>query len=125
MYMGGNLGFYKVLEEKMHCLVMQVYDSTENFPKSELYGSVSQIRRASVSVILNFLEGYARFKPKVKLNFFEISYGSLKETKYLLYLAFQRKWITEDIFISLNNISEEISKMLWSIINSLNHSTHD
>ena len=62
---------------------MDVYDITVQFPKDELYGIVSQLKRAIVSVMLNFVEGFGRRRPKVKLNFFEISHGSARECKYL------------------------------------------
>ncbi|PJB19449.1 four helix bundle protein, partial [Candidatus Falkowbacteria bacterium CG_4_9_14_3_um_filter_36_9] len=58
---------------------------TRSFPKDELYGITSQLRRAALSVILNYIEGYARKRDKVYKNFLEISYGSLKEAKYLLH----------------------------------------
>ncbi len=72
-----------------------VYKITENFPKHELYGIVSQIRRATVSVVLNYIEGYARRKPLVRLNFLEISYGSLQESKYLLKFSFDENYINQ------------------------------
>ena len=62
-----------------------VYKLTGTFPGGgEIYGITSQLRRSSVSVILNYIEGYARIKDKVHKNFLEISYGLLKESKYLL-----------------------------------------
>ncbi|PIR75319.1 MAG: hypothetical protein CO030_04115 [Candidatus Magasanikbacteria bacterium CG_4_9_14_0_2_um_filter_42_11] len=61
--------FHTNLKQKTHTFVMLVYDITEHFPKTELYGVSSQMQRASLSILLNYVEGYARFKPKVKLNF--------------------------------------------------------
>ena len=79
--------FYTKLKRNTHRFVMLTYDYTEQFPRSELYGTISQFRRAAISIMLNYVEGYARFKPKVKLNFFETAYGSARECKYLLFLA--------------------------------------
>ena len=76
--------FHDELKAKMDNYVHLVYKLTKNFPKEELYGVISQLRRAALSVILNYIEGYARKKDKVYKNFLEISYGSLKESKYLL-----------------------------------------
>jgi len=76
--------FQKKLVKKMNEFVHLVYKTTKKFPKDELFGSVSQFRRAALSIVLNYIEGFARRKPAVQLNFFEISYGSLKEAKYLL-----------------------------------------
>jgi len=98
---------------------MFVYDITEFFPKSELYGSTNQLRRAAVSVMLNNVEGFARRKPKVQLNFYEIAYGSIKETKYLIFLAYQRKWIVPERYDYGFQLAEEICRMLWSTIEGL------
>lgn len=104
----------------MHKFIIDIYKITEKFPKSELYGTVSQLRRAAVSVMLNYLEGYARFKIKVKVNFYEISYGSAKECKYLIYLSFCLGWVKEEKYKLLFSICDEISAMLYSLITSLN-----
>ncbi|MDP3726651.1 MAG: four helix bundle protein, partial [bacterium] len=69
--------FHEILKRKMDEFVHLVYHITKDFPKSELYGATSQLRRASLSIILNYIEGYARKRQLVKINFFEISYGSL------------------------------------------------
>lgn len=74
-----------------------VYKLTKTFPKDEVYGITSQLRRSSVSVILNYIEGYARIKDKVHKNFLEISYGSLKESKYLLHFSFIENYLTKKI----------------------------
>ena len=65
-----------------------VYSATRDFSRQELFGITSQLRRSALSVILNYIEGFARRKKencKVYKNFLEISYGSLKESKYLLH----------------------------------------
>ena len=77
--------FKEKLKKKMDEYVHFVYQVTRKFPKEELYGVISQLRRAALSIILNYIEGFARRRPAVQLNFFETSYGSLKESKYLLY----------------------------------------
>ncbi len=87
--------FFDSLKSKMDSFVHSVYGITKSFPKDELYGVTSQIRRASLSIILNYIEGYARQRKLVKLNFWEISYGSLKETKYLLHFCFKENYISE------------------------------
>jgi four helix bundle protein len=61
-----------------------IYKLTRTFPRDEFCGVAPQLRRSNISVILNYIEGYARIKDKVHKNFLEISYGSLKESKYLL-----------------------------------------
>jgi len=54
------MDFHQDFKKIIHEYVRQVYNVTKNFPKNELYGVVSQLRRAAVSVILNYIEGYAR-----------------------------------------------------------------
>lgn len=111
--------FQEKLKKLMDEYVNLVYDVTMNFPKQEMYSSVSQWRRASLSIILNYIEGYARNKILVQLNFYEISYGSLRESKYLLYFANKRNFITEQEYQQGFNLVEEIGRMLWSEINSV------
>lgn len=113
--------FHKKFKIKAHAFIKNVYEMSEFFPHSELYGTVSQLRRAAISIMLNYVEGFARFKPKVKLNFYEISYGSAKECLYLLFFAFEKKWISRENYLASRSNLEEINKMLWSIIKAINN----
>ena len=79
--------FQEKLKKLMDEYLNFVYKVTKDFPKEELYSSVSQWRRCSLSLILNYIEVYARKKPLVQLNFLETSYGSFKESKYLLFFC--------------------------------------
>lgn len=108
--------FQEKLKQLMDEYVHFVYDATRNFPKEELYSSVSQWRRSTLSIILNYIEGYARKKSLVQLNFSEISYGSLRESKYLLYFSKKRNYITQEEYNQGFILVEEIGKMLWSEI---------
>jgi four helix bundle protein len=107
------------LKIKMDAYVHLVYKISRAFPKEELYGSSSQLRRATLSVVLNFIEGYARKRQAVKLNFWETSYGSLKESKYLLYFAFKENWIIQANYEQGLKMADEIGAMLWKAIESL------
>jgi four helix bundle protein len=117
--MGHDKSYLENLRGKMDQYVHIVYKLTKNFPKEEVYGSTSQLRRASLSIVLNFIEGYARQKKAVKKNFWEISYGSLKESSYLIHFALIEKYITPDDHRLVNNLSEEIGKMLWRALEPL------
>lgn len=104
----------------MHQYVKCVYKVTKNFPKDELYGATSQLRRATLSVILNYIEGYARRKGpdcKVYNNFLEISYGSLKESKYLIYFAYTENYLMQRDYERLIILADEIGRMLWNTMN--------
>jgi len=111
--------FQDKLKKKMDEYVHLVYKVTKNFPKNELYGVTSQIRRATMSIILNYIEGYARRKPAVQLNFLEISYGSLKESKYLLYFSKEENYLEEEDYNVGIQLTEEIGAMLWTEISAL------
>lgn len=106
--------FQEKLKKLMNEYVNFVYGVTKNFPIEEKFSSVSQWRRCTLSIILNYIEGYARIKLLVQLNFFEISYGSLRESKYLLYFSNQQQYINEEQFKQGSLLTEEIGKMLWS-----------
>ena len=105
----------------MYNYAKNVYRYTKNFPKDELYGITSQLRRSALSVTLNFIEGYARFKPGYKLQFYENSYGSLKESKFLIFFSYNEKYLTKEDYEKSIELAEEIGKMLWSEIKSVNN----
>jgi four helix bundle protein len=73
--------------QKAHALVLGVYRYSAVFPKSELYGLASQIRRAAVSVPANIAEGFKRRGRPDKVRFLNIAQGSLEEVRYFLILA--------------------------------------
>lgn len=114
--------FHKILVHKMDAYVHFVYNATKEFPRHELYGVISQIRRATLSVVLNYLEGFARRRPAVALNFFEIAYGSLKESKYLLYFSFKEGYAKEEDYKIGLSMADEIGAMLWTKIEKLGES---
>lgn len=105
--------FQDKLKVKIHLYLKLVYRVTKDFPRDELYGVVSQLRRAALSVMLNYVEGYARFKIGTKLQFYETSYGSLKESKYLVYFSFTEEYIKKEDYDKLIIMADEIGKMLW------------
>ena len=117
--MGEGGEFYNSFKSKVHKFVMEVYRMTDRFPKTELYGASTQVRRAAVSIMLNYVEGFGRRKEKVKLNFFEISYGSACECKYLIFLAKEKGWINKDEYDQNYCLLDEISAMIWSMIAGL------
>ena len=111
--------FHDELKSKMDEYAKLVYGVTKNFPKDEIYGITSQLRRSSLSIILNYIEGYARVKEKVHRNFLEISYGSLKESKYLLFFSEREKYFSRKDYEELMRLADDIGGMLWGIIKKL------
>lgn len=97
----------------------KVYDCTKIFPRGELFGLVSQLRRSSLSVVLNYIEGYARQRKAVLKNFLEISYGSLKESKYMVEFSYKRRYVDKKEHDELVKLADEIGAMLWSITSKL------
>ncbi|MGB2762666.1 MAG: four helix bundle protein [Minisyncoccales bacterium] len=108
-----------ILLKKADQMTWMAYKLTKQFPKSELFGMVSQLRRASLSVPLNIVEGFARYSLPDHRRFLEIAYGSLKETKYLIYFSFREKYITQEEYKDVINLTEEVGKMLWKKIQTL------
>lgn len=109
--------FNKRLKEETHFLIKNIYKVSKQFPREEIYGATSQL------IMLNHVEGYARFKPKVKLNFYQISYGSLKEVKYLIYFGKDMGWINQNDYENMSESVDQIGKMLWSTIAALQKNT--
>jgi len=102
------------LKEKMDEFVLKIYEITDSFPKQEQFGITSQIRRSSLSIILNYIEGYARESNKARLYFLDIAFGSAKETEYTLQLSYKLKYFTEENYLSGKKLLDEIMAMLWT-----------
>ncbi|MBI4991762.1 MAG: four helix bundle protein [Candidatus Harrisonbacteria bacterium] len=111
--------YHENLKKKMDEYAHFIYKITKEFPREEIYGITSQIRRAGLSVVLNYVEGYARGRNKVYKNFLEISYGSLKESKYLLHFSLLERYIDKKDYEKAIKLSEEIGAMLWGIIRKI------
>lgn len=111
--------FHESLRGTIDEFVHTTYSATKQFPKEEVFGLTSQIRRAALSVMLNYVEGYARQSKNVLRNFLEISYGSLKECKYLIYFSHRQGYLPATEHQMLMKHSEKIGAMLWGIISRL------
>lgn len=85
-----------IVWQESQSLAVEVYRLTKNFPKEEVFGITSQIRRASSSVSANIAEGFGRSTTKDKLQFMTIAYGSLLETKNFIYLATKLGYMTDE-----------------------------
>lgn len=102
--------------QRAHEFVVGVYRLTANFPKEEIYGLTSQLRRAAVSVPANIAEGFARLGQAEKVRFYNIAEGSLEEAKYYLYLASDLGYGDSP---ELQAINEETGKLIKGLIRSI------
>jgi four helix bundle protein len=100
--------------QKSHQLTLRIYSITQTFPKDEVYGLVSQMRRSSSSTPTNIAEGCGRNSP-VELNrFLVIAAGSLSELQYQCILSKDLKFLSESIFKELSDEIIQIRKMIYS-----------
>lgn len=111
--------YHKELKNLMDGYVHLIYRITKDFPREELFGSASQLRRAALSVILNYIEGFARIGEVTYKNFLKISYGSLKESEYLLNFSFEEKFMPEENYLKASETADRIGAMLWGIISKM------
>lgn len=118
--MNSESSYHEKVKRKMHIFVHEVYKVSKKFPCDESYGVTSQLRRSSLSVVLNYIEGYARFSDKSLSHFISISYGSLQESKYLLEFSHKEGYISVDDFEPIYERADELGKILWSIRKSIN-----
>ena len=100
-------------------MVTSIYLLTRSFPKEELFGLVSQLRRAAVSVPSNIAEGYARSTDKEKLHFLRISSGSMSEIETQLMLCLNLEYIEMDKYEELSETVTSVWKQLNSLISSI------
>lgn len=102
--------------EKAHVLTKRIYRSTAAFPREELYGLTSQMRRACSSVPTNIAEGCGRNSDAELARFLEIAMGSASELEYLLLLTHDLNLLTRSDYTELTNEVIDIKRMLASFI---------
>ncbi|MGI9650026.1 four helix bundle protein [Chryseobacterium sp. RLHN22] len=105
--------------QKSISFVTEIYQLTNVFPKDEMYGLTSQIRRASISIPSNIAEGNSRRSVADYLQFLKIARGSSAEIETQLIIAKNLKFLSEENYLKLNQDITEISIMLNGLINSL------
>jgi four helix bundle protein len=104
---------------KAHDLTLAIYQKTRAFPKEEMYGLTSQLRRASASVGANIAEGCGRRSDAEMKRFVQIARGSANEVEYHLLLAKDLGLLTPDEHITLETKVFEIQRMLASLVQSI------
>ncbi|MBI3589502.1 MAG: four helix bundle protein [Candidatus Liptonbacteria bacterium] len=111
-----KLEVYKLSEK----LVLEVYNLTKNFPKEEVFGLTSQVKRAVVSISLNIAEGSTGRSKKDFVRFLNTAIGSLIETKSALSIAIKLSFIKQEVVDKLNQNFDELFFKLIALKKSLN-----
>lgn len=102
-----------------HQLVLSIYTCTKAFPKDELFGLTSQMRRASVSITSNIAEGFRRRTIKEKRQFFSTSLASLTEIQNQLLISRDVQYIAHDVFDQLAQQSVRVGKLINGLLRNL------
>ncbi|MBI4654993.1 MAG: four helix bundle protein [Nitrospirae bacterium] len=105
--------------ERGHKLTLKIYKITSGFPREEMYGLTSQIRRACASIPTNISEGCGRSRDTELARFIEIAIGSASELEYLLLLCCDLELINKQDFKLLMAEIVEVKKMLISFFKKL------
>ena len=100
-------------------IVSDIYISTKNFPKEELFSLTSQLRRSAISIPSNIAEGFKRFHNKEYKQFLFITLGSCAELETQIIIAKELKYIDENEEVKLVEKLDHIGKMISSLIKKL------
>lgn len=104
-----NLEVWKLADD----LARRAYQATKAFPKEELYGITSQLRRAALSVPTNIVEGYSRRGDRELGRFLDIALGSLAEVKYLLHFSQSLGYFSDTDYRELSQAAQQVGRKLW------------
>ncbi|MEP3210167.1 MAG: four helix bundle protein [Maribacter sp.] len=102
-----------------HEVTLEVYKLTKDFPKTEIYGLVSQMRRASSSIPANIAEGCGRESDSEFKRFLTIARGSASELEYLTILAKDLGYTKEIEFKKINDIVDKVRRSLNNLMNKI------
>jgi four helix bundle protein len=116
--MKGNVKDFRTLKvwERAHLLALSVYRLTQGFPKDELYGITSQMRRSGSSIAANIAEGCGRSGNGEFHHFLNVAMGSAVELEYFLLLARDLALVSSESYESVNDQTVEVQRMLGSLI---------
>lgn len=102
--------------QEAHKLTLKVYSVCKTFPKEELFGVTSQLRRAAVSIPCNIAEGCGRYSSKDFAHFLQIALGSTNETDYLILLSRDLQYMDESQYIALQESVNKVKAMTINLI---------
>ena len=109
--------------QKSMDLAQELYRATARFPKEEMYGLTSQLRRAAVSVPSNIAEGQGRRTTGAFLQHLSIAHGSLRETETQMLLAARLGYLSDKAAASLMKQAGEVGRLITGLANSLSKSS--
>lgn len=104
------------LAEKADITVKEIYSITLLFPQIHQFSIGEQLRRASLSVVLNIVESGGRKHIKEKQHLLNVAYGSLKETQYLVDFSFEMRLMRESTYTTLSQQLEELARIMYTIL---------
>lgn len=107
-----------------HALVLDIYRITKGFPREELFGLTSQIRRCAVSITSNIAEGFSRNSWKEKLQFYSTALGSLTELQNQLLICRDVGYVSSDVFSRIAEQSIFVSKLIRGLIKKSQSEIH-
>ena len=102
--------------KESHKFVLIIYKITKEFPRDEMFGITSQLRRAAVSIVSNIAEGFTRESSKEKARFYFISKSSNTEVQSQLLIARDLKYINEEVFKNAASQSITVNKLISGLI---------
>jgi four helix bundle protein len=114
-------GYKKLIAwQKADDLAYQVYLETKKFPRDEIYGITSQLRKAAVSIATNIVEGSGRQGKNEQKQFINIAIGSMVETEYLLEFCLRLRYLNNESYSKLEGLRKEVGALLWRFYQSFN-----
>jgi four helix bundle protein len=100
-------------------LVIAIYRATKSFPKEEMFGLTSQLRRAAVSIASNIVEGSARNSLADYIRFLDMAFASTREVEYQISIAHRLEYFEATVYADLQQKVEETAKVMAGLIRSL------
>lgn len=108
-----------IVWKKSYQLSILIYKLTKKFPKDEVYGLISQIRRCAISIPSNIAEGYSRYRKLEFAHFLQISFASGAELETQILISKDLDYISQNEFDEVNSLLIEVMKMLNSLMSKV------
>jgi len=105
--------------QRSHALTLKIYKHTQTYPKNELFGLTSQMRRSASSIPTNIAEGSGRHSEAEMKHFLVIARGSASELEYQLILSHDLGYLNETVFNGLTIELNEVQKMIYTFIRNV------